>query len=63
MVIDETTETAGEEKQWDNPTAPEKTSDSRDQEQLERQFKEAKRRHDNLEENQEETNNNEDTKN
>ena len=52
MVIDEKTETPGEQKEWENPSAPEKTSDPRDQEQLERQVKEAKRRHDNLEENQ-----------
>lgn len=36
------------EKQWENPKAPEKTSDDRDKEQLIRQFKEAKRRKDNL---------------
>lgn len=52
MAIDEIIETNGEQQQWDNPTAPEKTSDSRDKEQIERQYREAKRRHDNLEENQ-----------
>ena len=36
------------EKEWDNPVAPEQTSDERDKEQIIRQFKEAKRRHDNL---------------
>ena len=36
------------EKEWENPQAPEKTSDDRDKEQLIRQFKEAKRRKDNL---------------
>ncbi len=36
------------EKEWDNPQAPEHTSDDRDKEQLIRQFKEAKRRKDNL---------------
>ena len=36
------------EKEWENPQAPEKTGDDRDKEQLIRQFKEAKRRHDNL---------------
>lgn len=35
-------------KEWENPKAPEKTSDDRDKEQLIRQFKEAKRRKDNL---------------
>jgi hypothetical protein len=37
-----------EEKEWENPTSPDKTSDDRDKEQLLRQYKEAKRRHDNL---------------
>jgi hypothetical protein len=41
-----------EEKQWENPLNPEKPGDARDQEQLQRQYKEAKRRHDNLTENQ-----------
>jgi len=59
MVIDEKTEKPDEEKEWDNPVAPEETSDQRDKEQLERQYKEAKRRHDNLEENQGETKENE----
>lgn len=53
MVIDEKTENTGEQKEWENPKAPEKTSDPRDEEQLARQYKEAKRRHDNLSENQE----------
>jgi uncharacterized short protein YbdD (DUF466 family) len=39
-----------EEKKWENPKAPEMTSDERDKEQLLRQYKEAKRRHDNLSE-------------
>jgi hypothetical protein len=49
-------------KEWDNPQAPEKTSDDRDKEQLIRQFKEAKRRKDNLsteEPNEEKTKDNE----
>ena len=37
-----------EEKEWENPIEPDKTSDDRDKEQLLRQYKEAKRRHDNL---------------
>jgi len=37
-----------EQKEWENPLNPEKPGDERDQEQLERQFKEAKRIHDNL---------------
>ena len=52
MVIDDITENPDEEKEWENPLDPEKTSDERDKEQLARQYKEAKRRHDNLSENQ-----------
>ncbi len=48
------------DKEWENPRAPENTSDDRDKEQLIRQFKEAKRRKDNL---STEEPNNEDTKN
>ncbi len=36
------------EKDWDNPKNPEATEDARDEEQLERQIEEAKRRKDNL---------------
>jgi hypothetical protein len=36
------------EKDWENPANPEGTSDSRDKEQLLRQLEEAKRRKDNL---------------
>ncbi|MES3018088.1 MAG: hypothetical protein V4721_09925 [Bacteroidota bacterium] len=39
------------EKDWENPKNPEATEDSRDEEQLERQMEEAKRRKDNLTEN------------
>ncbi|MDB4921590.1 hypothetical protein [Mucilaginibacter sp.] len=42
-----------EEKEWENPVDPAMTSDERDKEQLLRQYKEAKRRKDNLTENQE----------
>ena len=37
-----------EEKQWENPANPAMTTDDRDKEQLLRQYKEAKRRKDNL---------------
>ena len=37
-----------DEKEWENPVEPTKTSDERDQEQLLRQYKEAKRRKNNL---------------
>jgi hypothetical protein len=53
MVTGKKPEKPGEEKEWENPLAPENTSDERDREQLARQYKEAKRRHDNLSENQE----------
>lgn len=43
-----------EEKEWENPVEPTKTSDPRDEEQVLRQYKEAKRRHDNLTDNEEE---------
>ena len=60
MVIGKKTEKPDEEKEWENPQAPENTSDERDREQIARQYKEAKRRHDNLSENQEDENNEED---
>jgi len=37
-----------EEQQWENPLNPEKPGDARDKEQLLRQYKEAKRRKNNL---------------
>ena len=36
------------EKTWENPMDPEKPGDKRDQEQLERQYQEAKRQIENL---------------
>lgn len=42
-----------DEKEWDNPVEPTKTSDERDEEQILRQYKEAKRRKDNLTEDDE----------
>jgi hypothetical protein len=41
------------EKEWENPADPALTSDERDKEQLLRQYKEAKRRKDNLTEDDE----------
>lgn len=38
------------EQEWENPQNPEKPTDARDMEQIERQYKEAKRRKDNLSE-------------
>ena len=37
-----------DEKEWENPVEPTETSDERDEEQILRQYKEAKRRKDNL---------------
>jgi len=48
MVVDGKKPDEAKEKEWENPVAPEQTSDERDKEQLLRQYKEAKRRHDNL---------------
>jgi hypothetical protein len=53
MVIDKKKNQKVEEQQWENPLNPEKPADERDREQLERQYREAKRRSDNLSENQE----------
>jgi len=39
---------SSEDKQWENPVNPEKPTDERDREQVERQYREAKRRKDNL---------------
>lgn len=36
------------EKEWEDPLHPREPSDERDKEQVERQYKEAKRRKDNL---------------
>ena len=63
MAIEKKPEAPAEEKEWENPVASEKPADHRDEEQLERQMREAKRRHDNLEENQDEASDNEQTKN
>jgi hypothetical protein len=52
MVVAKKQDQQAEEKQWENPLNPEKPVDARDQEKLQRQYKEAKRRHDNLTENQ-----------
>ncbi|MCJ8210355.1 hypothetical protein MUY27_11605 [Mucilaginibacter sp. RS28] len=37
-----------EEQEWENPLDPEAPADSRDKEQVERQYQEAKRRKENL---------------
>jgi hypothetical protein len=50
MIVDNKKPEEQKEKEWDNPTDPTKSSDERDKEQILRQYKEAKRRHDNLNE-------------
>ncbi len=50
MIVDNKKPAETKEKEWENPVAPEKSSDDRDKEQILRQYKEAKRRHDNLSE-------------
>ncbi|TWI97187.1 hypothetical protein JN11_03648 [Mucilaginibacter frigoritolerans] len=44
-----------EEKEWENPVNPALSTDERDKEQLLRQYKEAKRRKDNLTEDEDTT--------
>jgi hypothetical protein len=53
MALDSKKNRESEEKEWENPVDPAMTSDERDKEQLLRQYKEAKRRKDNLTEDQE----------
>lgn len=48
MMIVKKKNTEAGEREWENPHSPEDTSDSRDKEQIERQYEEAKRRKDNL---------------
>lgn len=47
MVIDKNNQ-ENAEQEWENPMNPEKPSDERDKEQVVRQYKEAKRRKNNL---------------
>lgn len=48
MVAVKKKKTESEDQEWENPIDPLSPSDSRDKEQIERQYKEAKRRKDNL---------------
>ena len=48
MVAVKKKKTESEDLEWENPIDPLSPSDSRDKEQIERQYKEAKRRKDNL---------------
>ena len=48
MVVVKNKKPVEGEKEWENPIEPAKSTDDRDKEQLLRQYKEAKRRKDNL---------------
>ncbi len=48
MALAKNKKTEKDEKEWDNTISPAEASDQRDKEQLLRQYKEAKRRKDNL---------------
>ena len=48
MVVVKNNKKVNDQKEWENPVEPTKSSDERDKEQLLRQYKEAKRRKDNL---------------
>jgi hypothetical protein len=49
MIITENeTPDKSQEQEWENPQDPEKPADARDEEQVLRQYEEAKRRKDNL---------------
>lgn len=48
MALDSKQRRESEEKEWENPVDPAAPTDERDKEQLLRQYKEAKRRKDNL---------------
>lgn len=50
MIVEGKKSKETKEKEWENPIAPTESTDERDKEQLLRQYKEAKRRHDNLSE-------------
>lgn len=54
MINDDKKPEEAKEKKWENPFDPAQVSDERDKEQLLRQYKEAKRRHDNLTEDDDE---------
>jgi len=48
MIVTKKENQESGEQEWENPLNPEKPSDARDKEQIERQYDEAKRRKDNL---------------
>ena len=51
MDLEAKKDRGSEEKKWENPVEPANVSDDRDKEQLLRQYKEAKRRKDNFNDN------------
>jgi hypothetical protein len=53
MIVEDKKPGEAKEKEWENPKDPTEPTDERDKEQLLRQYKEAKRRHDNLTEDDE----------
>jgi hypothetical protein len=55
MALDSKKNRESEEKEWENPVDPAQSTDDRDKEQLLRQYKEAKRRKDNLTTEEDET--------
>ena len=55
MAPDSKKNRESEEKEWENPVDPAMSTDDRDKEQLLRQYKEAKRRKDNLTTEEDET--------
>ncbi|WP_345949091.1 MULTISPECIES: hypothetical protein [unclassified Mucilaginibacter] len=48
VIVDNSKPDGNEDQEWENPQNPEKPSDARDEEQVQRQYEEAKRRKDNL---------------
>lgn len=48
MAVIEKEKKQSGDQEWENPVNPEKPTDERDKEQIVRQYKEAKRRKDNL---------------
>ena len=48
MVVGKKNNSENEEQEWEDPLNPGEPSDARDKEQIERQYREAKRRKDNL---------------
>jgi len=48
VIVNNGTPDENQEQEWENPSNPEKPSDAREEEQVLRQYEEAKRRKDNL---------------